>query len=92
MGEQGTLYAYCGDAYLIAVHDTMAEVLAQAPAIYGRIGLKLGYGPIKTEIILPRGYDREDFPYPLDDPSVPAPHVVTPSPHKRPSLHHGRSS
>jgi len=77
MGEQGTLYAYCDDAYLITEPDKMADVLAQAPAIYGKVGLKLGYGLGKTEIILPQGYDRVDFPYPFDDPSVPAPHVVS---------------
>ena len=71
------MYAYCDDAYLIAEPDTMADAFAQAPATYGKVGLKLGYGPEKTEIILPHGYDREDFPYPLDDPSVPAPHVVS---------------
>jgi hypothetical protein len=50
--------------YLIAEPDKMAEVLAQAPAIYGNVGLKLGYGSENTEIILPaRGYDREEFPY-----------------------------
>jgi len=57
--------------------DKMAEVLAHAPIIYGKVGMKIGYGPGKTKLILPRDYDREDFPYPLDDPSVLVPHVVT---------------
>ncbi len=72
------MYAYCDDEYLIAEPDKIADVLATgSTAFYGKDGLKLGYGPGKTKIILPQGYDREEFPYPLDDPSVQAPQVVT---------------
>jgi hypothetical protein len=62
---------------MIAEPDKMADVLAQAPAVYGKVGLKHGYEPGKAEIILPQGYDLEDFPYLLDDPSVPTPHGVS---------------
>ncbi len=55
----------------------MAEVLHQAPAIFGKVGLRIGYNPGKTELILPKECPREDFPYPLDNnPQVPAPQVV----------------
>jgi len=100
IGDQGALYACCDDAYTIAEPDKMADVLAHVPAIYGRGGLKLGYGHGKTEIILPQGYDREDFPYTPRRPLRPSPscrfriQVVSwrpPSPHKRPGRHHGRS-
>ncbi len=76
MGEQGALYVYCDDSYLVAELDKVAEVQAQATTIFGKVGLKIGYGPEKTELILPRGYDRDTFPYPLDDPEIPAPRVV----------------
>jgi hypothetical protein len=62
LGDQGTLYAYCDDSYLVAEPDKTAEVLAQAPAIFGKVGLKIGYGLGKIELILPRGYDIRDFP------------------------------
>ncbi len=38
--------------------------------------LRIGYGPTKTELTLPSGYDRQSFSYPLDDPAVLAPHVM----------------
>jgi hypothetical protein len=41
MGEHGTLYAHCDDSYLVAAPDTMAQVLVQAPIIYGKVGLKI---------------------------------------------------
>jgi hypothetical protein len=75
MGEKGAL-AYCDDSCLVVEPDKMAEVLAQAPEIYGKVGLKIGYGPGKTELILPRGYKTRNFPYPLDDSAIPAPQVV----------------
>jgi hypothetical protein len=54
----------------------MAAVLEEAPGIFRKVGLRLGYGPGKTELILPQGCSREEFPFPLDDPAVPAPQVV----------------
>ena len=44
--------------------------------ISGKMGLRLGYGPGKTELILPKNCTRDEFPYPLDDPEIPAPQVV----------------
>jgi hypothetical protein len=54
----------------------MAVVFQEAPGILRKVGLRLGYGPGKTELILPQGCPREEFPFPLDDPGVPAPQVV----------------
>jgi hypothetical protein len=45
MGEEGALYAYCDESYLIAKPGKMTEVMARAPRIYGKAGLKIGYGP-----------------------------------------------
>ncbi len=76
VGEEGVVYAYCDDSYILAPIEQMAQVLHQAPWIFGKVGLRIGYGPGKTELILPKDCSREDFPYPLDDPQVPAPQVV----------------
>ncbi len=54
----------------------MATALQHAPGIFAKVGLRLGYGPGKTELILPKGCSRQDFPFPLDDPDVAAPQVV----------------
>jgi len=54
----------------------MAVVFQEAPGIFGKVGLRLGYGLGKTKLILPHGCPREEFPFPLDDPAIPAPQVV----------------
>ena len=76
VGEEGVLYAYCDDSYILAPVEQMATVFRTAPAIFSKVGLRLGYGPGKTELVLPKECSVEDFPYPLSDPSVPAPQVV----------------
>jgi hypothetical protein len=76
VGEEGVLYTYCDDSYLLAPAEQMATVFRTAPSIFGKVGLRLGYGPGKTELILPKGSNAADFPYPLEDSDVPAPQVV----------------
>jgi len=76
MGEEGALYAYYDDSYLLAKLQRMAEVLAHVPSIFGKFDLRIGLGPGKTELILLEGYDESALPCPLDDPGVAAPHVV----------------
>ncbi len=72
-GEEGVLYTYSDDSYILAPKEDMAVVLEKAPAIFGKVGLRLGYGPGKTELILPKDCPREEFPFPMDDPAIPAP-------------------
>ena len=55
----------------------MATILAHAPAIFGKVGLRIGLGPGKTKVILLDGYDKSLCLYPLDNPGVAAPHVVS---------------
>jgi hypothetical protein len=76
VGDEGVLYTYRDESYILAPMENMAEVVHQAPGIFGKVGLRIGYGPRKTEIVLPQSCPREVFPYPLDNPQVPAPHVV----------------
>jgi len=66
MGEEGSLFTYCDDSYLLAEPNKMAEVLDQAPTIFGRVGLRISFGPGKIKLMLPRSYDMSRFPYPLD--------------------------
>jgi len=58
VGEEGVLYTYCDDSYLLAPVEQMATVLHKAPKIFGKVGLRIGYGPGKTELILPRECSR----------------------------------
>ncbi len=77
MGEEGALYAYCDDSYLLAEPEKMVAALAHAPAIFGKVGLRVGLGHAKIKMILPVGYDMDRFPYPMDNPGVATPHVVS---------------
>ena len=61
---------------MIAEPETLKTILTHALVIYWKVGLRLGYGPGKTELILLRGHDRGTCPYPLDNLAIPAPHVV----------------
>ena len=76
VGDEGVLYTYCDDSYMLAPAEQMATSLQQAPGIFAKVGLRLGYGPRKTELILPKGYSRQNFPFPRDDPDVAAPQVI----------------
>ncbi len=76
VGEGGVMYTYCDDSYLLAPAKHMATVLYHAPEIFGKVGLRIGLGPGKTELILPKGCSMQEFPFPLDDPQVAAPQVV----------------
>ena len=76
VGQEGVLYTYCDDSYLLAPPEQMATVFRTAPTIFGKVGLRIGYGPGKTELILPKGTTANEFPYPLEDPETPAPHIV----------------
>jgi hypothetical protein len=76
VGEEGVLYTYCDDSYLLAPMEQMATVIHQAPCIFSKVELRIGYEPGKTELIQLQGCSRQDFPFPLDDPHAAAPQVV----------------
>jgi hypothetical protein len=63
VGEEGVLYTYCDNSYLLVPMKHMATVLHQAPDIFSKVGLRIGYGPGKTELILPKGCSKQDFPF-----------------------------
>ncbi len=77
MGEEGALYTYCDDSCLLAEPGKMVEVMSQAPAISGKVGLRIGLGPGKKELILPVRNDKSTFPYLMNNLGVAAHHVVT---------------
>ena len=73
IGDKGVLYTYCDDAYILAPAEGMAAASQHALGIFGKVGLRLGYGPRKTKLILPKSSSRQDFPFPLDDHDVASP-------------------
>jgi len=58
LGPEGDLYAYSDDVYLVDDLASMAVALLASPTIYKRVGLRIGWGPRKTELILPLDLDR----------------------------------
>jgi len=75
LGPKGALYAYSDDVYLLANPVNMAVALSDAPIIYKKVGLRIGWGPGKTELIFPTNVDRENFLSLLPDACNPS--VVT---------------
>jgi hypothetical protein len=61
LGPEGALYAYSDNVYLLAGPVNMAVALSWAPAIYKKVGLRIGWGPGKTELFLPTNVDCETF-------------------------------
>jgi hypothetical protein len=64
VGEEGVLYNYCDDSYMLALVDNMVEVFHQAPAIFGKVGRRLGYGQGKTKLIPPQVVQEKSSPSP----------------------------
>ena len=52
LGPDGGMYAYSDDVYLVAAPVNISIALADAPAIYKRLGLRIGWVSSKTELIL----------------------------------------
>jgi hypothetical protein len=66
LGLDGTLYAYSDDVYLVSDPDNMSAAFVAAPSIYRKIGLRIGWGPSKTEL-LPSHCDPEACLHRLDE-------------------------
>jgi hypothetical protein len=54
----------------------VALTLSVAPDLYIMVGMQLGWGPTKTELILPGTCDPERLPLPRDAPDKPLPDVI----------------
>ena len=72
LGPDGALYAYSDDVYMLADPGNMAVALSTAPAIYKKVGLRIGWGPGKTELTLPPTVAPETFLYLLPEGCYPS--------------------
>jgi len=61
LGPNDAMFAYSDDVYLDSDPANMSIALAAAPAIYMKMGLRIGGRPGKTELILPLDWDPETF-------------------------------
>jgi hypothetical protein len=53
LGPNGALYEYSDDVYLVSDPVSRAKALTASLGTYGKIGLMIGWGLGKTELILP---------------------------------------
>ena len=72
----GALYAYSDDVYLVSDPVNMSISLAVVPAIYKRVGLRIGWGSCKTELILPPRCESYAFLQQLNAYREGLPHIV----------------
>jgi hypothetical protein len=61
LGPDGALYANSDDAYLVANPASMPVALSAAPTIYKKVGLRIGWGLGKTELIMLPDVDSQSF-------------------------------
>jgi len=76
LGIDGALYAYSDDVYLVSDPVNMPIALGDAPAISKRVGLRIGWVPCKTQLILPPRCDSDAFLQQLDAYGEGLPHIV----------------
>ncbi len=61
--SEGALYSYSDDAYILVEPNHSIVTLLASPTLYNKVGLRLGWGPGKTELVLPFGFDTKAFIY-----------------------------
>ncbi len=54
---EGVLVAYSDDVYLHGPPMNVAAMISAAPALYKKVGLRIGFGPAKSELALPPNVD-----------------------------------
>ena len=62
--DEGVMYTYCDDSYILAPTEQMATSLQPTQGIFAKVGLRLGYGPGKTELILSNRLLQTSLPFP----------------------------
>jgi hypothetical protein len=54
----------------------VAAMISAAPTLYKKVGLRIGWGPVKSELALPPDVDPERLPLPRGDDGSILPHLV----------------
>jgi len=77
LGPDGALYAYFDDVYLVSDPVNMSLALIATLEIYRKVGLRIGWGPCKTKLMLPLGCDPASLLLQLDSLNGGLPHIVS---------------
>jgi hypothetical protein len=77
LGPYILLIAFSDNVYLHGPPVRVAAAITAAPALYKNVGLRVGWGPAKSELALPPGVDAETLTLPRrgEDGRIP-PHLV----------------
>ena len=76
LGPDGMLVAYLDAMYLHGPQVCAAAAINTAPALYKKVGLRIGWGPAKSELALPPCVDPETLVLPRDEEGKILPHLV----------------
>jgi len=77
LGPEGFLFSFADDVYMGGLPVYVAQALTEAVDLYRMVGLTLGWGPKKTELVLPIDCDPSSLPLPCDISGRPLPEVVS---------------
>jgi hypothetical protein len=62
LGPKGMLVDFSDDVYLHGPPVNVTTSISAAPALYKKVGLRIGWGPAKSELALPPNVDPETLP------------------------------
>ncbi len=61
LGSHDFLFSFADDVYMGGVPTSVARVLTQASTLYAMVGLQLGWGPKKPELVPPPSCDPDEL-------------------------------
>jgi len=76
LGPERMLLAYSDDVYLHSPPVNVATTITFAPPLYKKVGLRIGWGPAKFELVLPPDVDSETLTLPRGEDGSILPHLV----------------
>jgi len=76
LGPKEMLIAFSDEVYLHSSPVNVATSISAALALYKKVGLRIGWGPAKSELALPPNVDPETLPLPRGDDGRILPHLV----------------
>jgi hypothetical protein len=76
LGPEGMLLAYSDDVYLHGPLVRVATTITAAPPLYKKVGLRIGWGPAKSELFLQPDVDPDALCLPRGEDGAILPHLV----------------
>ena len=74
--QEGMLVAFSDDVYLHGLLLNVAAAISAVPSLYKKVGLRIGWGPAKSELASPPNVDPNTLRLPRGDDRRVLPHLV----------------